>query len=59
MSKLTDAAFKKGLKAALEGKPRVTPYGNDYSKRTKGNVTFRKGAINAWLQGYDSGTQTR
>lgn len=47
------AAFEKGRKAALEGKRRTAcPYGD--LRTYHGAVTWSRGYIRAWLEGYDS-----
>jgi hypothetical protein len=45
------AAYQKGRKAAQEGKPRLSPYGDLRTYRNA--VTWSRGFIRAWLEGFD------
>lgn len=47
------AAEEKGRQAAREGKPRTAcPYGDNRTYR--GAITWSRGYIRAWLEGYDN-----
>lgn len=47
-----DGAYRRGMEAAREGRPRVPPY-PDHRTRT-GRVTFSRAFRRAWLEGYDA-----
>lgn len=57
-SKAHATAYRKGAKAAREGKPRSPPYTDLRAGRYGSMVTGARGYLKAWLRGFDEARAT-